>query len=317
MTPHHRGRSPRRLAPTALALVAGTALVLTACGSSEQQATEGGLETVTPGVLTVGTLQYMPICGTEDGKLTGIDGEIITEIAARLDLEVRPVVADFAGLLASVQNGEIDIQICGVSWTEPRTEVGLFTDPMYYDPPLIAVPEGAPDYRTISDLEGLQVGTITGYVWAEGIKAIPGATLRPYPDAATLYADIDAGRLDAAFVDPVLSAYSAEKRPDIDVDTRLLEAPTDAELSQHPEYARLSYLQKGMYLRPQATALEAAISEQLRALYESGEMRSFITQEGFDPEGFLNPPPEVLEKVGQERRGVDRPEDWTPAELGG
>ena len=41
-----------------------------------------------------------------------------------------------------------------------KTDKGLFTDPVYYSPPAMGVRSGKV-YRTVSDLQGLNLGTVT------------------------------------------------------------------------------------------------------------------------------------------------------------
>ena len=89
---------------------------------------------------------------------------------------MEPQVTDFNGMLGGVQSRRVDIPIGGIAWSKARQEEGLFTDPAYYSPPAMAV-HGSEKYSTIADLEGKDLGTVTGYVWVKAIQALPGATL--------------------------------------------------------------------------------------------------------------------------------------------
>ena len=62
------------------------------------------------------------------------------------------------------------------------------------------------------------------------------------------------------------------------------------------------------YLPKKATALEQAISTEIRAMYTDGAMTALIQKYGADPAQFLKP----TEAMAKARRGVDRPADWTP-----
>ncbi|MFI0779843.1 transporter substrate-binding domain-containing protein [Streptomyces sp. NPDC021212] len=162
-------------------------LALTACGSDSDAAAPkkvsaktAAFGTIDPGVLKVAVQPYAPYTTVKDGKIVGLDGDILGHAAKKLGLTVQPETTDFAGMLAGVQSRRVDVTIGGVAWTKDRQKQGLFTDPPYYSPPAMAVGSGK-TYKTIDDLKGLRLGTVEGYVWVKSIKAVPGAKLRAYP----------------------------------------------------------------------------------------------------------------------------------------
>ena len=167
------------------------------------------------------------------GKLSGLDSDILAAAAERLDLRVEPQLTDFNGMLGGVQSHRVDVSIGGIAWSEERQQEGLFTDPAYYSPPAMAV-YGSSTYSTVADLEGLDLGTVTGYVWVKSIKAIPGAKLHAYPDANAVFNDLSAGRIDVAFLDPLIIIDALEKRPDLDFTTQYLTPPTAEEIEATP-----------------------------------------------------------------------------------
>jgi hypothetical protein len=66
------------------------------------------------------------------------------------------------------------------------------------------------------------------------------------------------------------------------------------------------------YLPKQEPKLEQAVSAEIRKMYASGEMAKLIAKWGGDPQKFLTP----SDGMAQARRGVDRPQDWTPPAMG-
>jgi polar amino acid transport system substrate-binding protein len=213
-------------------------------------------------------------------------------------------------MLGSVQSHRVDITIGGVAWTKERQEQGLFTDPPYYSPPAMGVPAGK-QYKTVEDLQDQRLGTVTGYVWVDSINAVPGAKLGAYPNALGVFDDLAAKRLDVGFLDPLLITYYQQQRPDQHVETQYLTPPTAAQIKEHPEYEFFAPYMTSFYLPREAPKLEAAISEQIRAMYTSGEMADLIEKWGGDPAMFLKP----SKDTAAARRGVDRPEDWTPPSI--
>jgi polar amino acid transport system substrate-binding protein len=305
-----QARVRKALLAAALCLCAGLAA---ACGSDDERAVSGRaaqLDTIDPGVLRVAAQSYMPYSAIRGSEIVGLDGEILHRIADRLGLEVEPQLTDFNGMLGSVQSHRVDITVGGVAWTEERQQQGLFTDPPYYSPPAMGVRSGK-RYETIEDLQDQRLGTVTGYVWVDSIQAVPGAKLGAYPSALGVFDDLASGRLDVGFLDPLLIVYYQKQRPDQDIETQYLTPPTAEQVKQHPEYAFFAPYQTSFYLPREAPKLEAAISEEIRRMYENGEMAELIEKWGGDPEMFLTP----SKDTAAARRGVDRPSDWSPPSI--
>ncbi|GHB74913.1 amino acid ABC transporter substrate-binding protein [Streptomyces umbrinus] len=268
------------------------------------------LGTITPGVIKVAVQPYAPYTSVQGGRIVGLDGDILAYAAKKLGLEVKPQVTDFAGMLAGVQSRRVDITIGGVAWSADRQKQGLFTDPPYYSPPAMAVRSGK-TYKTVDDLKGLQLGTVEGYVWVKSIQAVPGAELHAYPDANGVFDDLGAGRVDVGFLDPLIIIAAQKERPELKIDTQYMTPPTAAQVKAKPAYEYFQPYQTGFYLPKKATKLEKAISAQIDAMYENGELEKLVKKYGGDPEQFLKPSADVATA----RRGVDRPQDWTPPSI--
>ncbi|TRO58502.1 amino acid ABC transporter substrate-binding protein [Streptomyces sp. IB201691-2A2] len=268
------------------------------------------LGTITPGVIKVAVQPYAPYTSVQGDRIVGLDGDILGYAAKKLGLEVKPQVTDFAGMLAGVQSRRVDITIGGVAWSADRQKQGLFTDPPYYSPPAMAVRSGK-TYKTVDDLKGLQLGTVEGYVWVKSIQAVPDAKLHAYPDANGVFDDLGAGRVDVGFLDPLIIIAAQKERPDLKIDTQYMTPPTAAQVKAKPAYEYFQPYQTGFYLPEKATKLEKAISAQIDAMYENGELEKLVKKYGGDPEQFLKPSADVATA----RRGVDRPQDWTPPSI--
>lgn len=296
--------------------VIGLVVALAVTGCSAESSSEpvsgaaAGLETIEPGVLTVAVQPYAPYTSLVGDKLTGLDSDILNAVAGKLGLEVRAQNTDFAGMLAGVQSRRVDITIGGVAWTAERQKQGLFTDPPYYSPAAMAVRDGK-KFKTLADLAGHQLGTVEGYVWVKAIQAVPGATLRAFPDATGVFDDLAAGRLDVGFLDPLIVIAAQKERPDLKIKTQYLTPPTDAQVKEHPEYAYFQPYMTSFYLPKQAPKLEAAISAQIRKMYADGSLVDLIKKYGGDPGQFLKPSPQMAAT----RRGVDRSVSWTPPSI--
>jgi ABC-type amino acid transport substrate-binding protein len=292
------------------ALLAVLLIGVVGCGGDDSGSSAKGsaqLDTIDQGKLKVAIESYMPYTGLKAGKIEGLDGDIINAVADKLGLEVQPQMTDFNGMLGGVQSRRVDITVGGVAWSKERQEQGLFTDPPYYSPPAMGVHSGK-TYSTVDDLQGLSLGTVTGYVWVKSIKAIPGAKLGAYPNANGVFDDLGSGRLDVGFLDPLLIINQQKARPDLKIATQYLTPPSDAQVKEHPDYEFLRPYMTGFYVPKQEPKLEQAVSDQIRAMYANGEMAKLIQKYGGDPEQFLTPSPWMAAM----RDGVDRPAGWKP-----
>jgi polar amino acid transport system substrate-binding protein len=306
-----RGYTRRRILGAASVLAAAM-LTVTACSSSNSapsatSAAAAKLGTLQTGVIKVAIEPYAPYTSMQNGQMVGLDADILNAVAAKLGLKVEPVVTDFAGMLASVQTHRVDISIGGIAWTAARAKQGLFTDPPYYSPPAMAVTSGK-TYSTVASLSGLQMGTVQGYVWVQSIQAVPGATLHSYPNAQGVFADLASGRISVGFLDPLLILAEQKAQPQTKITTEYLTPPSAAEVAQHPAYQYFQPYMTGFYLPPQESALNNAISAQIRDMYSDGQLAALITKYGGDPTQFLTPSP----GMAKERQGVDRPATWQP-----
>jgi ABC-type amino acid transport substrate-binding protein len=303
-----KGAARERLAKVGFAVSVSFGLGLLATGPEIARA--DNLETLKPGVLQVAIEPYMPYTELKDGKLVGLDSDILVAIADKLGLKLEVNVTDFPGMLAAVQSQRADITIGGIAWSDARRKVGLFTDPPYYSPPAMAV-HGAADYPDVASLEGKSLGTVTGYVWAKSIKEVPNASAHTYPTADSVFEDLSSGRLDVGFLDPLLIIYQQKQRPDMKFKVEYLNPPTAQQVAAHADYAYFQPYMTGFYLPKQAPKLAQAVSDQIDAMYKDGSLAALVTKWGGDPKQFLIPSP----SMAAERRGVDRPDAWAPPSI--
>jgi polar amino acid transport system substrate-binding protein len=88
------------------AFFAGFGLALVAVAPETARA--DGLETLNPGVLQVAIEPYMPYTALKDGKLVGLDSDILAAVASKLGLKIETSMTDFPGMLAAVQSQRAD-----------------------------------------------------------------------------------------------------------------------------------------------------------------------------------------------------------------
>ena len=261
------------LAAAALAVGLGAS----ACGSPSTAASSDctpkhpGVETITPGKLTVGVIDIPPFSSYNSGTPAGIDISILEKIAKDECLEPVYQQATYADAVQSISGRSIDLALGTIDATEKRLKAVDFSASTYLDGMGIASKTGA---TTVADLEKMtKVGTIDGYLWVEDLRKILGDKLVTYPSSVELKADFDAGRLQAdvdAYGVQVLQFKGAEG-----VTVALANEKPDQRvgaITQAPEAA--FPLTKGN------TSLKQALDDGIEAQREDGTIAKLLTEAG-------------------------------------
>jgi polar amino acid transport system substrate-binding protein len=233
------------------------AILATACGDDGDSSTPG-LSTVQKGTLTVcSDIPYAPFEFEEGGKQVGIDVDLVTAIAAELDLKVAIKDTDFDGIFAALAAGQCDMVASSVSITDERKANNEFTQGYYEIQQSLLVRKADADrYKSLADLAGRTVGVQSGTTGEAYLRArLPArASARSFTGADELFTALKAGQIDGILQDLPVNAYHAEKSGDTAVSARL---PSDVE-------------QYGFVIKKGNIALRDAADRALTELKSSG-----------------------------------------------
>lgn len=227
----------------ALGLVAVLAMVAAACGSEETSSGGGSpqasgaaptVETITPGVLTVGScLDYPPFETVETGSTqpTGFDIELTEAIAEKIgfapaDQKVEWVKANFNTIFSAVNQGKFDVVAAAVTATgklgNQRAQNVDFSDYYFNSTQGFTVnTSNTPDLTSTDGLQsgdvvGVQSGT-TGEQWAKDNLATQGVQIKTFTAAPQAFTDLEAGNIVGVINDAPSSADEVKNRPDLEV----------------------------------------------------------------------------------------------------
>jgi polar amino acid transport system substrate-binding protein len=184
-----------RIKSALLALIAGAAIVASACGgatpvpSGEARFPEGSYcaQALALGEDVTGTLLwkvcdagkivmatdpgYPPYSEIDaSGEYVGFDSDTSREVAKRLGVEVEWATPAWAAITAGSWGGRWDISIGSMTQTEERALVVDFADPYFYESGYLLVPT-ASTAMTVADLAGKTIcaGEATTHSsWIEG-----------------------------------------------------------------------------------------------------------------------------------------------------
>ena len=189
-------------------IVVVVCLLLSACGAS---ANTHLAKIKQAGVIKVGTSADYPPFEFVDasGNKTGMDVELMTEIAKRLGVKLEWVDMPFDSLIAGVQQSKIDLSISGFNYSDERAKVIDFSDAYFNSEDAftvadtftgaIAKPEDVGAYKV-----GVQTGT-TQDSWLNDNLVKNGkladTNLFHYDRADQAALDLKNGRIDVLMSD--------------------------------------------------------------------------------------------------------------------
>lgn len=218
----------RRLA--IVATLAAFVLVTGACrGEDQPPVTDGGngetpapeFTTIEEGLLTVGTdMPYPPFEYREDGELTGLDIDLMNEIASRLGVEAEYVDTPFDTIFTDLAAGQFDAVISGATITPEREQEVNFSEGYFASLQALTVAEdsGIASFDDLGDgdVVAVQSGT-TGEIWAEENLAPNGVQIRAFSEAPQTYDALEAGQVDGVIFDESSAVPETEARPGLTV----------------------------------------------------------------------------------------------------
>lgn len=251
------------------------ALMLTACGSSEEQSDSDGnssneeasnskwSELQESGEIVVGTSGTLfPTSYYPEGsdELTGYDIEVMREVADRIGLEVKFEEYGVDGLLSAIKSGRVDAVINDMEVTERRQKEFAFSEPYKYSYSTMIVRESdLSGIETLEDLEGKTHGGGATTVFSE-IAEHFGAETKTYGNVTNdvYLRDVANGRTDFIINDYYLQTLALKALPEIEVQLH-------PDLKFHPTTSAI-------VLPKDADKLKKEINDALQSMREDGTL---------------------------------------------
>lgn len=272
-------------------------------GSFVRTARAADFELVKPGSLLVAYNGDMPGTGVKDGKLIGLDGELMQWIGEQLGLKVEPVLMEWAAEIESVKSRRVDVMHGMMGWLEARTKIINMTDPIYYVGATI-VQKKSSNWKSLADLKGKTIATMQGFASVDQLKAVPDTTLALYDTSDAAIRDLLAGRIDALFADPPVAQYTMQQNPDWEIHALPINEPFD------PKYSILTGKYNVVYgLSKDAPNLLAGFNQKIGELWAGCLNMKTAAKYGLGDPSWFKP------GTINDRAGKDRPADWKPPTL--
>lgn len=224
-----------RVVTSTLTLLAATALLVSGCGSDDDNEPQDSalvvpeLNEMLPekvrdsGVLTVATDPQYPPCDftNESGEIDGFNHDILMAMAPRLGVEIRQEAIAFDGLLPGVQSGRFDAAMECITDNLERQETVQFVDYAYATKSVITTSENENEI-TENPLTtcGLQAGVQTGTEFVEDAELFSQncesegeepLEITNFPTAGDQNTALQSGQIDFAFTNTATGVWQAKE----------------------------------------------------------------------------------------------------------
>ncbi|MEP6768460.1 MAG: ABC transporter substrate-binding protein/permease [Acidobacteriota bacterium] len=145
----------------------------------------------------------------DPSAVRGMDVEIAAMIGRALGRPAHFVQVAFTSIDASVERGDFAVGLSGVEDLPARRAAHALTVPYFEFHEVLTVRTAdRPRFRTLADLRGRRVGTLSGtlaYDLLAARRGSEGLELVSYDDDVHPYGDLAEGRLDAVLLDHIIA----------------------------------------------------------------------------------------------------------------
>ena len=221
-------------------------------------------------------------------KMTGYEYDIITALAAKMNMKPEFVQNAWDGLILGLNNNLYDVAINGLEILDERKKTVFFSEPYYATSLSIIVKQGDERFKKLSDFSGYRVGTLSGALAEKVLKSDETIKYLGYDSEALAHQDLLLGRSDALLLDAPIAKYFSE------VDKRFQVIPT---LIGSMTYGIAISKKNPELLKKVNKALEQMIaSGELKAIYEKWGLWNNSTATLFNDFSVTRQPPTEYEK---------------------
>lgn len=169
--------------------------------------------------LTVGiSADNPPYEFIKDGKIEGLDLDVIKAIGDVLGKKIVIKNLDFPGLFPALSSNSVDCVISGISVTESRKEHFDFSE-NYAGSPMSIIFRKDDKFTKVDDLQGKVLGAQLGTTWEAEAKVIsqklPGILVRSLSNNLVLVEELKSGSVDAVVLEKMQVAEFIKNNPNL------------------------------------------------------------------------------------------------------
>lgn len=200
-------------------------------------------------------------------KLAGFDLDLAKEIAKDMGVELEIKELSFDALLTTLQSGQVDVIISGLSATEERRKTVDFSDTYYQGTEVLLTTKGNLDkFNSFNDLKDKKIGIQLSSLQDKLMQSLlPNGKYTKIDSMNTLFLSLKSNQIDGIVTSKVVSEMAVAANPDfviadkVQIDDSSLNSPGVA-----------------VAMRKGSASLQTQINGTVKRLKESGQMQSYI-----------------------------------------
>lgn len=233
------------------------------------------------GVLTVASSNDAPFAfmDAKTNEFTGIDAEIIGEVAKRLGInKVEMKQIPFENLLIELNNNSVDMVTDGMYVKDERKKLAKFTNIWYKEGEAIVIPKNS-KIASKDDLKELVLGGQKGTAFLETAQKWQQAGLvkevKVFGSQSELMLAVNTGKIDACITDGAVAGYTLSQ--DSSLSLKIL-SPYKAEAAGMIAAA----------VRKNDTALADTVNEKIDEMKKDGTILKLLKKYGMNEDNFVS-----------------------------
>ncbi|MHC1761306.1 MAG: transporter substrate-binding domain-containing protein [Negativicutes bacterium] len=199
--------------------------------------------------------------------IVGFDLDMARDIAKDMGVQLELKELAFDALLTTLQSGQVDVIISGLSATEERRKTVDFSIPYYKGVQvLLTTKDNLAKFNSFSDLKdkkiGLQLSSLQDRLM---MTLLPDGKYTKIESMNTLFLSLKSKQIDGIVTTKIVSEMAAAANPEfviadkVVIDDSSLKSPGSA-----------------VALRKNSAALQAQISSTIKRLIDSGQMQKYV-----------------------------------------
>ena len=204
-----------------------------------------------------------------NGKDTvvGFDVDMAKDIAKDIGVELELKDQPFDGLLASLQSGQVDVLISGLSATEERRKTVDFSVPYYKGAQvLLTTRANVLKFSSFSDLKKYKIGLQLSSLQDKLMQTLlPNGNYTKIESMKALILSLKSNQIDGIVTTKIVSEMAVAANPELAIADKVF---IDGSSLNSPGVA--------VALRKGATALMMQMNVTIKRLNESGQMQKYV-----------------------------------------
>ena len=204
-----------------------------------------------------------------DGKDTvvGFDADLAKEIAKDMGVELELKELSFDALLTTMQSGQLDVVISGLSATEERRKSVDFSDTYYKGVQCLLTTKGNLDkFNSFNDLKGKKIGLQLSSLQDKLMTSLlPDGNYTKIESMNTLFLSLKSNQIEGIVTTKIVCEMAIAANPELVIAEKVV---IDDSSLNSPGVA--------VAMRKNSAALQSQINSTIKRLNESGQMQKYV-----------------------------------------